>query len=309
MVYFRSNRPHTMFRFIKQLFAIGWLLSLHTNTTAQIDTAQQLAQAISYWQLHETQSYTINFTQFEVVGNDTIKTIDIESVVKIEVVDSTMNSFTINWKYTAVTSLIHTPASTWIAQFLNLQEIQFETNELGVFKKIDHPKEYSKLRDAFMAKQEVVVGESIEDNCIFTNYFTEKQGLGIQELQSIHQFHNFHGLAYHLNETLEGRLKEAEKVNGVTVPGTIKVTLEQLYPERKTFVLRSTKALSSQVFEQAMTANATESNLTGSYTNETTTLSVMHVSGWVILSNQTKTIVLPNKKIIEERVIRMNETE
>lgn len=294
---------------IHLLFILLLLSVFNTLSIAQIDTTNNSAQVVSYYMLHEKQSYIISYKQLEIVGTDTLTTIHIESNVAIEVVDSSSNSFTLEWQYKAVNALQNSPASNFIAQFLQQQVVQFETDELGVFKKVVAPKQYIQLRNAFIAKQANEASEAAADNCYFTNYFAEKQGIGIQELQTIHQFYNFHGLAYLLNEKLAGKLKEAESVNKITVPGTISVVLEQLYPERKTFVLRSTKTLNKEVFEQAMTATASTENLTGNYGNETTTVSVMHVSGWVILSNQTKIIDLPNKKIIEERVIKMNEDE
>ena len=88
--------------FIKKIkmnkLLIGVVLFLFSSTLfGQISVKDSTVQVIGYWAKQETQSYNISYNKFKIKSKDTISRELMNYEVDIKIIDSTANSYTIEW--------------------------------------------------------------------------------------------------------------------------------------------------------------------------------------------------------------------
>lgn len=291
-----------------------------TTAFAQINTSDSTVQVISYWNLGETQSYAISLQKIQMNGDDTTKNELITYDVDIKVLDSTENSYVIEWYYHNYQSNSTNEIEKKAISVAENLKVEIETDEYGAIRGVRNWEEVSAYIKKGIAqitsnyemspqKQELLAQTELK--------YTTKEAIESNGIDDVLQFHLFHGIKYQKGEVLEVPLKLVNNYNP-NKPFDVKSTtsLEEIYPEDAYYILKCTQEVDSKQL-----ANATYEYLKSMYktigwqkikkreisrlSNVTQTVSGIHNTGWVLYSINTVTVEAQGIKDIEKRTIEL----
>lgn len=303
-----------------QIFIFFFLCSV--SATAQINVEDSSAQAVTYWNKGDVQTYVITNERLSLKGADTSELESGTYEVTLEVLDSTENSYTLQW----VSNVVGTRAEDVLRQKLlevsgNVRII-YKTDEMGTFLEVVN---WEELRDRIDKAIEMLVGMDgdTKGNPIaeaVRKLYSTKEAIESVVIKDIQQFHLFFGVKYLLNNPVEMELKVPNIIGPEPFDARLVVELKDIYPEDSLFVLTALQQvdeaqLENSVFEYlSMIAKETggalplREDLKG-LKNEVFTVSSMHDSGWVLYSEQTNTVSLGTITKIEKRIIKLKEED
>jgi len=291
-----------------------------TAAFGQINVEDSSAQVISYWNIGEKQSYSMSLQNLKLKGADTTENILMTYDVDITVVDSTENSYLVEWFYKNYKTNSTNEIVKKITALSEDIKVIIETDELGAIKGVKNWKEVSD----YMKKSMQPVKDEYKNvpqlaqmfNQIESMY-TNKEGIEAAAIQDAQQFHTFHGGKYLLGEVSEFPL-QVPNMYDQNNPFDSKVTLylDELNPDDNNFVIRSSQEVDSdqltdvtynylKSMSKSMKIPEPKKEDIGQFTNVTTTASRIHGTGWLIYSIQTKTVEAPGESNIEERIIEI----
>ncbi len=304
---------------MKTLFSL--LLMVCTTTAfGQINLEDSSAQVVTYWSLGEKQSYFISQQKIKLEGPDTTENVLVTYNVDLTVLDSTANSFLVEWQYRNFSSNASNEFFNKLTFLNEGLKIQVELDEVGIFQGVKNWQEVgSKMKKSFEILRKEF--EKNEDIAILMNQFeakfSSKEGIENAAIQDIQQFHTFHGGKYNLGEVLEFQVQTPNLYN-IKKPFDSKLTLslEEINTEENNYLIRSTqevdsKQLTDVTFEylkslsKSMKGPKIKKEDLGELQNITNTASLIHDSGWVVYSVLTKTVEAPGNTVIEERTIEI----
>ncbi|MBW7840072.1 MAG: hypothetical protein H3C36_10655 [Chitinophagaceae bacterium] len=303
-----------------QIFIFFFLWSV--NATAQINVEDSSAQAVTYWNKGEVQTYIITNERMRFKGTDTSELESGTYEVTLKVLDSTENSYTLQW----VSNVVGTRADDVLRQKLleisgNVR-IVYKTDEMGAFMEVVN---WEELRDRIDKAIDVLAGMNgdTKGNPIaeaVRKLYSTKEAIESVVIKDIQQLHMFFGVKYLLNNPVEMELKVPNIIGSEPFDARLVVELKDIYPEDALFVLTALQQvdeaqLENSVFDyMSMIAKETggalpvREELKG-LKNEVFTVSSIHDSGWVLYSEQTSTISLGAITKIEKRTIRLKEED
>lgn len=278
------------------------------------------AQAISYWSKGEKQTYSFSLQRIKLKGTDTTSNELMTYDVDITILDSTANSYEIEWFYHNYKS---NSTNEWVKKISALSEdlkVVIVTDEMGVLKGV---KNWEEIRDYMKKTLSTVRAEFIkvpQMEQVFRQLegmYTSREAIESAAIQDVQQFHTFHGARYRLGEVLEFDMK----TNNMYKPDNpfdtrVTVNLDEINPDDNNFILRSTQEVDSEqltvnTYEylkslaDKMGTVAPKREEVGDLSNTTETASRIHGTGWVLYSIQTKTVEAPGASNVEERIIEI----
>lgn len=303
---------------MKRLFAIIFTV-VTTTAFGQISMADSTAQAIAYWRIGDKQSYAMSLQKLKLRGTDTTENVLVTYDVDITVIDSTEDSYLVEWYYQNYQT---NSTNEIVKKITGLSEdikVIIETDEFGAIRSVRNWQEVSKyMKKTIQSLKADLKNPQMEP--IFKqveNMYTTKEGIEAAAVQDAQQFHTFHGGRYVLGEVLEAPLK-VPNVYYPDKPLDSRVTLylDELNPEDNNFIIRSSQEVDSEQLTEttlnylksmakSMRTPAPKREDMGQVSNVTTTASRIHDTGWVIYSIQTKTVKAAGATNIEERIIEI----
>ena len=304
---------------MNKLFTI--ILSIiFTSAFGQINMTDSTAQVITYWDIGEKQSYSISLQKIKLKETDTTSNEVMTYDVDVTVLDSTEDSYTIEWFYHNYKTNSTDEIEKKVTSLSEDLKVIIETDELGVIKGVRNWKEVR----SFLIKSMSEIEDDIKDipnmDKIFKqieNMYSSKEAIESTAIQDVQQFHTYHGGKYLLNEILEFNM-QGPNIYNPQKPFDIKSTmyLDELNPDDNNFIIRLNQEIDSDqltntTFEylkqmaETMGIKGPKKKEIGQLTNITTTASRIHGSGWLIYSIQTKTVNTTGATNIEERIIEI----
>lgn len=304
---------------MNKLFTI--ILSiLFSGAFGQINMNDSTAQAISYWNIGDKQSYSVSLKKIKLKETDTTSNEIMTYDVDISVMDSTEHSYIIEWFYHNYKTNSTNEIVKKVTSLSEDMKVIIETDEFGAVQGVKNWKEVrdyikkamNEIKDDFkdIPKMDKML-EQIE------GMYSSKAAIESVAIQDIQQFHTYHGGQYLLGEVLEFPL-QVPNMYYPQQPFDSKVTvyLDELNPDDNNFILRSSQEVDSDqltniTFEylkqmaETMGTKAPRKEEIGQLTNITTTASRIHGTGWLIYSIQTKTVNTTGATNIEERIIEI----
>lgn len=291
-----------------------------TTAFGQINMADSTAQVISYWSIGDKESYSMSLQKIKLKGADTTENVLMTYDVDIKVIDSTENSYLVEWFYKNYKTNSTNEIVKKVTALSEDIKVIIETDEFGAIKGVKNWKEVSDymkksikpLTDEYKSVPQLEqMFKQIE------GMYTTKQGIEAAAIQDAQQFHTFHGGKYLLGEVLEIPLQVPNMYNQNN-PLDSKVTLylDELNPEDNNYIIRSSQEVDSEQLttvafdylksmSKSMKTPEPKKEDIGQLTNVTTTASRIHGTGWLIYSIQTKTVEAPGATNIEERIIEI----
>ena len=304
---------------MKELFIVLFVFGILT-ANAQITPADSSIQVIGYWSKNEVQSYNIVNKKYKVKGEQ--DTIDVETMkyqVEVKILDSTANSYTIEWHYKNFDIAGANQFTQSISSIFKDIKVVIKTNELGAFQEVVNWKEVrEEVKNAFVAIRQKFKGQPNVEPILknVEEQLSTKASIETYAILDILQYYTFHGGKYTMNDDIETKLV-SNGIPGKPVDVMMTVQLSEINETDDNAVLRVWKE-----FDKKQMTDATYEvmkNLTKS-TNEKLPPrdkipeisyseyigSRIHGgSGWIIYSIQTKQTSTGGNTTVEEREIEI----
>jgi len=304
---------------MNKLLIFGTIFLFSSTLFGQISVKDSTVQVIGYWEKQETQSYDVSYEKIKIKNKDTISRELTKYEVDIKVIDSTENSYTIEWFYKNYSIDTENDLVKKLASIANDISVKIKTDEFGAFIEIvnwEEVRDYlkrvtKKLKDEL---KDIPNSQIIIDNVM--RIYSSKESIEANGVKDAIQFYSFHGVKYKLGEKLEGKLETANNFGGKPFETDVRFSLDEINEENGNSILRMTQIINSEQLTNE-TYNYLEKlgtfgdkfpprNEFPSLTNETNTASRIHgQSGWVIYSIETKEIAAAETTNIEERIIEI----
>lgn len=306
---------------MKPVFSIFLLFIFNASSFAQINLKDSSVQTVGYWDKKEKQSYTITFDKFKIKEGDTISKSKLIYDVEITIVDSTANSFVIEWNYSNYRAIGNELIRQKIdAGFQNLT-IRIRTDEMGSFQEVinweevrDHMKKTSTfLQQEF--KHDPKAKEIMEE---VTKIYNSKANIEAIAINDIQQFYTFHGGKYIKGEPVEGSIQVPNVTGGNPFDADVFIYLDEIDAKEENYILRYELSVDEKQLQAAVQEYMTNlAKKTGNpvpkdfamkpLVNKTHIGSRIHDYGWIIYSVLTKTVAADGNESVEERVIEIKD--
>jgi hypothetical protein len=304
---------------MKKYYLVIFFILKTLSVFAQINPTDSTAQVIGYWEKNEKQSYSIATDKIKLSGSDTTSREIIKYDVDIFIIDSTAESYTIEWFYKNYSIDTDNKLVKKLASMAQDMKVIIKTDEFGAFEEVlnwEEVRDYIKKGINDMKKEfnnQTVLDKILQQ--IEDTYYT-KAAIESAAILDILQFYTFHGAQYKLGELLKMERQLQNLIGPEPFDTQLTVYLDEINIEDDNYVLRASEIVDTQQLTEA-TWNYLEKLARSAgapplkqeelkdLKNETLIASRIHGSGWVIYSVQTKTTSMDDTSEIEERTIEL----
>lgn len=304
---------------MKKSLLVGILLFSFTNIFGQINKADSTVGIVGYWNLNEKQSYTIFKEKYKIKDADTTYTGQFKYTVDLTIIDSTADSYTIEWYYKDYETINDNSLVQSIFKISENLNILIKTNELGGFIEVVNWEEIrdsifvatSLLREVF--KDTPDIDEILKK--IENNYLT-KENIESGSIRDILQYYYFHGGLYKLGDVLEATIQLPNLYGGNPFEADVAIWLDEIKAEFHNSVLRSEQTVNSEQLTDAtyLYLKDLRSPLDTIFPdrkdfaplhNNTWAVSQIHESGWVLYAIETKETIIEQTINVENLIFEI----
>lgn len=304
---------------MKRLKILGFAILLSVKIYGQINMNDSTAQVIGYWDNNEKQSYIVTQEEYKIKDSDTTSREFYKYAVDITIVDSTADSYIIEWFYKDYEIKSENPLIQKLTSIIEDMSIRIRTNELGVFQEVINWKDVKEyiLKGTRLLKKETKDIPNM-DNVIkqLEELYSTKESIELAAVKEMQQFYTFHGAKYEYGEEYNAVMKVANLYGGEPFDTKVTVWLDELKPDDNNFIIRMKQSVDSEQLTKATFDYLTKMSETlkvpapknedmPEFTNDTYTASRIHGSGWIIYSIETKETKAEGQTNIEERIIEI----
>jgi hypothetical protein len=276
-------------------------------------------QVIGYWNNMETHSYTVTNDDYKIKGSDTTEREFSKYLVDITIVDSTADSYTIDWFYhdydiRSANELINKMSS--VAEDMT---VRIKTNELGVFLEVINWEEIKQ----FIHKGTSILKEEFKDIPDMDKLIDQMEGMYSSKssiegaaIREIQQFYTYHGGKYQLGKEIQAQMKVPNLYGGEPFDSEVLLWIDEINPDDNYSVIRIKQTINSEqltktTFDYLTKISSTLNSPAPKWEdfpplkNETWTESKIHGSGWIIYSDETKEVSADDVVKVENRMIEI----
>lgn len=290
--------------------------------SGQINLSDSSVQVIGYWTKGEIQNYKITKKKIQLNNDQIVKNDSVVYDVEIQIMDSTENSYTMQWHYKnyrlVADSSLDFPLLT------DGFKVVYRTDEYGVFEGVLNGEEIKEFFDNMTRlivrnlqdKNSLGEEEAEKIYAVTSSLYSTKEAIESMLIQEIQQYHMFHGMAIKKGEPVADEIELPNALGSELLTANAYFGLEEIYSD-ETYLMKSVqstpreqliKALRQYLnrMSESMDTTMNFDAIAGmEFINETTTYSEIHDSGWVIYSLLNKTIVSDNITVIQEYIIEI----
>lgn len=289
---------------MKKIIIIGIALLMIANTYGQINMNDSTVQVIGYWNKNEKQSFLVTNERYKVTGTDTSSREAYKYIVDVHIVDSTADSYTIDWFYHDYEFTTNNELVKKLSAISEEMTITIVTDGFGMFKEV---KNWEEIRD-YISKMTQKLSEQTTNIPNFKDIvkqivdrYQSKESIEAAAIMEIQQFYTFHGGKYKLDEEISGTIKTPNLLGGEPFDTEVVIWLQEIDTAANTAMLNIKQEVNSEQLTKAtfdyLTKMSESLKVPGpkrdefrNLVNETWTTSIIHTSGWVIYSLETKTV-------------------
>ena len=304
---------------VKKITFLFSLFFLFPALNAQINMEDSTVQVIGYWDKNEKQSYQIQEKKATVVNEDTTSSQEFSYKVDVQIVDSTAESYTIEWKYFDYKYISGPQELKTILTAYQPTKVLVKTDEMGMFAEIINSAEIS----AAMTKRLKNLIKKYKSDQYLVSEFTalidkyaSKDAVEQLALSEIQQYYNYHGGRYKLDENLSATVKSPFMNIEEGIDAELNVWLSEINSDDNNYIIQMSKILDEEAMKKLMYEEAkNDPELTPDEKPEihdmpelkveTWAASRIHNSGWIVNSVQTVEVLFDNEKSTEERTIEL----
>ena len=186
------------------------VLLLHglTNIFGQIDIATSSAEISGFWNKGDSRVYTISEEKYNATDGDTTSYEFVNYKVDIRIVDSSPNSYTIEWSYRDYVIITDNPLHKKMTYLLEGKKVIIKTDKKGSFIEVVNWKDFKELisKTSSMLKTDFPnLKEKKGVVKLVKEAYSSKEVIEKAAIKEIKQFYIFHGGKYKLDEQLVGK--------------------------------------------------------------------------------------------------------
>jgi hypothetical protein len=304
---------------MKKLLVFGIIFLISSNLFSQISIKDSTVQVIGYWSKYDKQSYDVTYEKYKVKNKDTISRELMKYEVDVKIIDSTANSYTIEWFYKNYSIDTENELVRKLTSIANDISVKIKTDEYGAFVEVIDWEEVRDYLEKVTEKLKVELKDVPNYKEIIANVmsiYSTKESVEANAIKDALQFYKFHGVKYKLGEELTGKLETSNNFGGKPFETDVQYSLDEINETDGNSILRSNEIINSEELTDA-TYNYLKKlgtfgdkfpprNKFPSFTNETNTASRIHgETGWIIYSIETKTVTAEETTNIEERIMEI----
>ena len=304
---------------MKKLLVFGIIFLISSNLFSQISIKDSTVQVIGYWSKYDKQSYDVTYEKYKVKNKDTISRELMKYEVDVKIIDSTANSYTIEWFYKNYSIDTENELVRKLTSIANDVSVKIKTDEYGAFVEVIDWEEVRDYLEKVTEKLKVELKDVPNYKEIIANVmsiYSTKESVEANAIKDALQFYKFHGVKYKLGEELTGKLETSNNFGGKPFETDVQYSLDEINETDGNSILRSNEIINSEELTNA-TYNYLKKlgtfgdkfpprNKFPSLTNETNTASRIHgETGWIIYSIETKTVTAEETTNIEERIMEI----
>lgn len=302
----------------KLLALIGLAILANVTLLGQINEADNSVQVISYWDLNEEHTYHVTIEKNKVKKGDTTVTMNISYDVQVKVIDSTANGYLVEWKYGQIKSGLENELLNKLSEMSSSSRVVIKTDELGIVQGVENWKE---VRDLMQDASATLLEEFKDEPKVqgmmekMLKMYSSKEVIEANAIKEIQLFHNFHGAKYEYQDTLELAFKLPNNFKSSKPFDTqAKVCLIDVDTADYSYTLsydqqvdseQLTKATKDYMKKMGIPKKSLEA--IKELQNNTSIYSVIHNTGWVLYSEQEKTVSSMDILNIEKTTIEFME--
>lgn len=298
-----------------------FFISFCFQINAQMNFQDSSAQVITYWAVGESYEYDVSLQKVKYNDSDTLSNETMTYTVDVTVIDSTTDSYTVEWLYKNYKTNSKNPIVQKITNLSDDISVKIRISETGVILEVVNWEEVRDYMKKSMKELEKDYSKLPGLKAVFDQLetmYSTKASLEAIAIQDAQQFHNFHGGRYVLHDTLTGELL-TQNTNDITKPFDTNVTilLEDIDEENNEYRIRSFQEINSeQLTESTFQYLKKMSENMGSkppirtdipsLINTTELVSRIHNTGWVLESILWKEVNADGITNMEIRTINLN---
>ncbi|MCK5740977.1 MAG: hypothetical protein KAH48_02065 [Chlorobi bacterium] len=298
---------------MKILLILGLIFSMSIKVFGQINMNDSTVQAIGYWNMNEKQSYVVTGERYKIEGADTSSRNLLTYVVDITIVDSTADSYTIDWFFKDYNFNSDNEIANKLASIAENMTVRIKTNEMGVFQEVvnwTEIRDYIKKATSFFSEEFKDIPKMDKIIKQVEGMFSSKEAIELSASKSIQQYYTYHGGLYELGEEYTMDMKVANLYGGQPFDTKVRVSLEEIDIDNGSYTIRMHSAVDSvqltnatfayfTKMAKAMDVDPPQKQDLPTLTNDTWIISRIHESGWVLYSTATKEVKAEGKTSVE----------
>ena len=302
---------------MKKLIVFGIIILISSNLFSQISIKDSTVQVIGYWSKYDKQSYDVTYEKYKLKNKDTISRELMKYEVDVKIIDSTANSYSIEWFYKNYSINTENELVRKLTSIADDISVKIKTDEYGAFLEVINWEEVRDYLEKVTEKLKVELKDVPNYKEIIANVmsiYSTKESVEANAIKDALQFYKFHGVKYKLGEELTGKLETSNNYGGKPFETNVQYSLDEINETDGNSILRSNEIINSEELTDATYNYLKKSGTFGdkfparnkfpSLTNETNTASRIHgETGWIIYSIETKTITAEETTNIEERIL------
>ena len=302
---------------MKKLIVFGIIILISSNLFSQISIKDSTVQVIGYWSKYDKQSYDVTYEKYKLKNKDTISRELMKYEVDVKIIDSTANSYSIEWFYKNYSINTENELVRKLTSIADDISVKIKTDEYGAFLEVINWEEVRDYLEKVTEKLKVELKDVPNYKEIIANVmsiYSTKESVEANAIKDALQFYKFHGVKYKLGEELTGKLETSNNYGEKPFETNVQYSLDEINETDGNSILRSTEIINSEELTNATYNYLKKSGTFGdkfpardkfpSLTNETNTASRIHgETGWIIYSIETKTITAEETTNIEERIL------
>jgi hypothetical protein len=304
---------------MKKLLVFGIIFLISSNLFSQISIKDSTVQVIGYWSKYDKQSYDVTYEKYKVKNKDTISRELMKYEVDVKIIDSTANSYTIEWFYKNYSIDTENELVRKLTSIADDISVKIKTDEYGAFLEVINWEEVRDYLEKVTEKLKVELKDVPNYKEIIANVmsiYSTKESVEANAIKDALQFYKFHGVKYKLGEELTGKLETSNNFGGKPFETDVQYSLDEINKTDGNSILRSNEVINSEELTDATYNYLKKLGTFGdkfplrskfpSLTNETNTASRIHgETGWIIYSIETKTVTAEETTNIEERIMEI----
>ena len=256
---------------MRKTLSLITILLISTNLFSQIDTTK--IAFVSYWSIGDSYNFKISKIKKQWKEGKLTKDQKQDYIANFKVIDSTENSYTINWSYENDLGNTYKIPEKLLDRFskYKITEIKYKTSEVGYLIEILNWKEVGDTMNSMIVDIIEVLGDKDEmkKDALKTamqpikQIFSSKQGVEQLVLKELQYFHFPMGLEYDITEPLLYDDELPNMLGGRPIKAKAKLYFENVDFEESFCVIKQelsldpkdTKDLLKQFFKQMKLGN------------------------------------------------------
>ena len=233
---------------MKKTLFLGLAILLSVNAFGQINMIDSTAQVIGYWDMNEKQTYSITEEKIQIEDSDTISRDFYRYMVDVTIVDSTADSYLIDWHYRDYDIQSDNELMLKLSDLTKDITVRIRTDGLGVFQEVIN---WEELRDYILEATKMLYDETNDipnwDKMVkqIEDMFSTKESIELAAVKEMRQFYSFHGAMYEYNQEYSVDMKTPNLYGGEPFDSKVTVWLDELNPEENNFVIRMYQSVDS----------------------------------------------------------------